>query len=246
MNDSQEEATEIAFEIHKRLNKLELEDSEVELENLISLVMELKTSYPELNNYSLYNITLSDVFRIINENNFPIEINLTVKEPLTVELLISENGSEQDEVKEKSVLLLLVLLLFLEQSHLVISITFKKNKNKFLIPFQSYFSFLSRNSLLVTGKFNRNFHYVMSVHSALADYGSANFHLTDQIDRCLQNKLNKSHISSDGLLDYPVGSKLEQNINLYHETMRKADRLAQRLAMDDTKIFSLHNKLRLF
>jgi len=152
MNDIQEEAKEIACEIHKRLKKLELEDSEVELENLISLVIELKSSYPELNNYSLYNITLSDILRIINENNCPIEIDLTVEEPLTVELLIYENDSERDDVKEKSVLLLLVLLLFLEQSHLVISITFNKNKNKFLIPFQSYFSFLSRNSLLVQGK----------------------------------------------------------------------------------------------
>lgn len=246
MNDSQEEATEIACEIHKKLKKLELEDSEVELENLISLVMELKSLYPELNNYFLYNITLSDILRIINGNNCPIVIDLTVEEPLTVELLISDNESVRDDVKEKSVLLLLVLLLFLEQSHLVISITFKKNKNKFLIPFQSYFSFLSRNSLLVTGKFNRKFHYVMSVHSALGDYGSANFHLTDQIDRCLQHKLNNSHISSDGLLDFPVGSELEKNISLYNGTMRKADTLAQKLAMDDTKIFSLHNKLRLF
>lgn len=235
----------IVEDLHRKL-KCEVKNiTDFERENLISLINELKSQYPQLNHYWLYNVKLDDVYRIISEDKSTLGFDLTVKEPVTAELINFDENEEVSSRVEKSILLLLVLLLFLEHSHLVLTVSFKKNKGKPYIPFQSYFSFLSRNSLMVTEKYNQKFHYSVSVHSALLTYSSNDYFFNDQIDRFLQIKINKSVLTPESLFNFPVGSELQKYEKLHTNTAKVAGSLAHRLAANNSSIFNLHNKIRL-
>ncbi|GAB2997953.1 hypothetical protein [Psychrosphaera aestuarii] len=238
----------ITDEIYKKLKINNLADNDFESENLLDLIDELKSSFPELNYYYLYNITISDVFRIINENDQSIEFDLTVSEPCSIKLVLSNSDNDNAKAKktEKSILLLLVLLFFLHQTHLVINIKFKNDKNKLLIPFQHYLSFLSRNSILITSNHNQKFSYVMPVESAIFNYCKGEKTFNDQIDCLLQKKINKSHLSPDSLLNYPVAADLQQYESQYKNCMKQSESLAEKLAMSTSNIFKTNNKLRLF
>lgn len=235
----------IVEDLHRKL-KCEVKNiTDFERENLIGLINELKSQYPQLNHYWLYNVKLEDVYRIISEDKSTLDVDLTVKNPFTAEIVNLDETEEDSSRVEKSILLLLVLLLFLEQSHLVLTVSFKKNKGKPYIPFQSYFGFLSRNSLMVTEKYNQKFHYSVSVHSALLTYSSNDYFFNDQVDRFLQKKINKNVLTPESLFNFPVGSELQKYENLYTSTVKVAESLAHRLAANQSSIFNLHNKIRL-
>lgn len=235
----------IVEDLYKKLKGEVRNITDFERENLISLINELKSQYPQLNHYWLYNVKLEDVYRIISEDKSTLGVDLTVKNPVTAEIVNLDENEEDSSRVDKSILLLLVLLLFLEQSHLVLTVSFRKNKGKPYIPFQPYFSFLSRNSVLVTGKYNQKFHYSVSVHSALSTYSSNDYLFNDQIDRFLQKKINKNVLTPESLFNFPVGSELQKYENLYTSTVKVAESLAHRLAANQSNIFNLHSKIRL-
>lgn len=130
--DRKKDSKIIAEDIFERLEKIGLKKLDFEKENLLGLIDELRSSYPELNHHFLYNITLADIYRIMNEHDSLFEFDLTVSEPLTAKLQIDSPEVEAEDKKEKGILLLLVFLLFLHQSHIVLNITFKRDKNRLL------------------------------------------------------------------------------------------------------------------
>ncbi len=244
--DRNKDSKIIAEDIFERLEKVGLKKLDFEKENLLGLIDELRSSYPELNHHFLYNITLADIYRIMNEHNSSFEFDLTVSEPLTTKLQIDSPEVEAEDKKEKGILLLLVFLLFLHQSHLVLNITFKRDKNRLVIPFYSYFSFLSRNSVLVTSNQNQTFGYVISVESVLYSYSKKEYHFNDQIDRLLQRKINGKILCPESLLNHPVASDLQKHETLYKNSMKIAESLAERLANKRCNIFKLNSRIRLF